>query len=66
MVPINFNVPTGYLLIKNSSCEWLCVSWISYCKLCNWKRHTSKYFTEKNDDVFVLNTLYIYIYTIEI
>ena len=32
------------MLIKNSSCKWLDFSRISSC---NWKRQTSKYFTEK-------------------
>ena len=41
-----FNISSGGTLIKNSYCKLLGFSRTSYCKSCNWKRHTWKYFTE--------------------
>ena len=51
-----FNISNRNMLIMNSSCKWLDFCRNSYCKSCNWKRHTLKYFTKKLM-FFILNTL---------
>ena len=58
---LEFNTSSGNMSIKNSSCKWLGFSKISYCKWCNWKRRTSKYFTEKLMFLYWIPYLSIYL-----